>query len=41
MLRETDLHLPAKGWGRMFWRPPPPAPGGAGPITVPPGRNEA
>jgi integrase len=41
MLRESDLYLPAKGWGGSCWPPPPPTPGGAGPTTAPPARNAA
>ena len=41
MLRESDLHLPTKGWDRIVLAASAPAPSGAGPITVPPGRNEA
>jgi hypothetical protein len=38
MLRESDLHLPKKGWG---WPSPPPAPAPPGPTTAPRGRNAA
>jgi hypothetical protein len=39
MLRETDLHLPRKGWGRMDLAASPPTPARPEPTTAPPARN--
>jgi integrase len=41
MLRESDLHLPKRGWGGSSWARPPPARAQPGPTTAPPGRNAA
>jgi integrase len=42
MLRESDLHLPKRGWGRIVLAASPPlARGRPGPTTAPPARNAA
>ena len=41
MLRDSDLHLPTKGWGRITWRPRRPALARPGPTTARPARNAA
>jgi hypothetical protein len=41
MLRDSDLHLPNKGWGGSTWPPPPPARARPGPTMAPPATNAA